>query len=314
MAKRIFIATSGSRGDVEPYIALGKALRSAGYDVLLAAPPEFSDWIASHGVTPYAAGAPVAEQIREFAGALENNGFFRAAATEKYKRLFLEAFANLAEVSKGADLLIYSPLQASLSCLCEVRNTPAILASLQPAFPTSEFAVPLQPRYSYGRILNRLSFHVLDVMMWTMFRSWWNDARQILGLKPLGRLHDIRTANGRPVPVLIAASEAMVPRPRDWPDYVHLTGNWFPDDGEWTPQPGLASFLAGGSPPLYVGFGSMPLGRMKKRAPVLVEALRRSGERAVFARGWGGWSEDLLASLGNQIHIIDRARTGTCFR
>jgi hypothetical protein len=52
------------------------------------------------------------------------------------------------------------------------------------------------------------------------------------------------------------------------------------------------------------GFGSMPLGQMKKRAPVLAEVLRRSGQRAVLARDWGGWREELLASLGGQVHII----------
>ncbi len=306
MAKRIFIATSGSRGDVEPFIALGKALQGAGYDVALAAAPEFGAWIASHGVTPHAAGMPVAERLPELADALENNRFFRAAATEDYKRLFLETFANLAEASAGADLMIYSPLQASLSCLCEVRGTPAILASLQPAFPTGEFAAPFQKGYSYGRFLNRLSYRALDVMLWTMFRSWWNDARrQTLGLKPLGRFHDIRTVNGKPAPVLIAVSEAMMPRPRDWPDYVRMTGNWFLDGAGWTPPPDLASFLASGPPPIYIGFGSMPLGHMQKRAPVLVEALRLSGERAVFARGWGGWSDEMLAPLGGQVHVID---------
>jgi UDP:flavonoid glycosyltransferase YjiC (YdhE family) len=50
MAKRIFVATSGSRGDVEPFLALSKALRTAGYDVVLSAPPDFGEWIALHGM------------------------------------------------------------------------------------------------------------------------------------------------------------------------------------------------------------------------------------------------------------------------
>lgn len=50
MAKRVFVATSGSRGDVEPFLALSKALKTAGYDVVLSAPPDFGEWIASHGI------------------------------------------------------------------------------------------------------------------------------------------------------------------------------------------------------------------------------------------------------------------------
>jgi len=67
---------------------------------------------------------------------------------------------------------------------------------------TGEFAVPVQPRYSFGRFFNHLSYRAVDFMMWTMFRSWWNDARrETLNLKPLGRFHNIRTVKGKPVPL-----------------------------------------------------------------------------------------------------------------
>ena len=306
MAKRIFIATSGSRGDVEPFIALGKALQSAGYDVVLSAPPDFGGWITSHGIAHHAAGEPVAVTIHSFAEALERDRFFRSVATAEYKRKFLDLFASIAAASEGADLLIYSMMQASITSISEVRGTRAIGAYLAPVYLTGEFATPVQPRYSYGRFLNRLSHRAVDLMMWTMFRSWWNEARrQTLNLKPLGRFHDFRTVNGKPAPLLFAISEAMVPRPRDWPDYAHMTGNWYLDgDDDWTPPPDLGAFLDSGPQPIYIGFGSMPLGHLKKRAPVLLEALRLSGQRAVFARGWGGWGEELTAELGASAHII----------
>jgi len=308
MAKYIFIATSGSRGDVEPFIALGKALQNAGYDVVLSAPPDYGGWIASHGIAHHAVGEPVAESMHKFAEAIENDRFFQSVATEEYKRKFLDLFASIAAASEGADLLIYSTLQASLTCLSELRGTPIIGAHLQPAFLTGEFAVPVQPRYSFGRFFNHLSYRAVDFMMWTMFRSWWNDARrETLNLKPLGRFHNIRTVKGKPVPQLFAVSEAMVPRPRDWPGYVHMTGNWFLDGGEdWTPPPDLTAFLESGPPPIYIGFGSMPIAHMEKRTPVLLEALRLSGQRAVFARGWGGWGAELTA-LGQSVHVIDDA-------
>jgi len=307
MAKRIFIATSGTRGDVEPFIALAKALKLAGYDVVLAAESAFGDWIASHGVTHHAAGIQFAEKTHEFVDVFEANRF-RGAALENYKLQLREAFACMAEAGANADILIYSTLLASLSFLCEAHGKPGILANLAPAFPTGDFAVPVLPNYSYGRVLNRLSHRASDFLGWIMFRSLYNDARrEILGLRPLGRLHDMRKVNGAPLPVLNAVSEAMVPRPHDWPDYVHMTGNWFLDAGEWTPPPELTAFLADGPPPIYIGFGSMPIGLMKKRAPVLIEALRRSSQRAIFARGWGGWIDELLASLGSQVHLIDGA-------
>ena len=124
--KRIFIATSGSRGDVEPFIALAKALQNAGYDVVLSAPPDYGGWIASHGIAHHAVGDPVAEKILEFADALEKDRFFQSVLDGDYKRKFIDRFASIAAASEGADLLIYSSLPASLTCICEVRGTPAI--------------------------------------------------------------------------------------------------------------------------------------------------------------------------------------------
>jgi hypothetical protein len=107
---------------------------------------------------------------------------------------------------------------ASVTFLAEVRGTPAIGVYLAPAFPTGDFAVPMQPRFSYGRFLNRLSHRAVDLILLNMFRPWWNAVRSgFPGLKPFSRFHDIHTINGKPVPHLFAVSEALVPRPRDWP-------------------------------------------------------------------------------------------------
>ena len=80
MAKRIFVATSGSRGDVEPFLALSKACKNAGYDVVLSAPPDFGEWIAAHGIAHHSAGGPARDIVNAFAEAIENDRFFRSLA------------------------------------------------------------------------------------------------------------------------------------------------------------------------------------------------------------------------------------------
>lgn len=306
MAKRIFVATSGSRGDVEPFLALSKALKNAGYDVLLSAPPDYGEWIASHGVAHHPAGEPARDTVYAFAEAIENDRFFRALARAGFEERFLALFKSVAEASQGADLFIYSPVMMSVSFLAEVRRTPAIAVHLAPAFPTGDFAVPYQKRFSYGRVLNRLSHRALDLMLWNMFRPTLNALRRTMpGLKPLGRFHDLHTIGGAPVPQIFAVSEALVPRPRDWPDHAAIVGNFFLDGGEgWKVPPDLAAFLDAGLAPVYAGFGSMPLGLSKSKAAVFLEALRLSGQRAVIARGWGGWSDEFS---GLQVHVIDAA-------
>ena len=309
MAKRIFVATSGSRGDVEPFLALSKALKNAGYDVVLSAPPDFGEWIASHGIAHHPAGEPARDIVNAFAEAIENDTFFRSLARADYEVKFRALFESVAEASQGADLLIYSPLMASVTFLAEARATPAIAVYLAPAFPTGDFAVPMQPRFSYGRHVNRLSHRAVDLILLNMFRSWWNAVRSgFPGLKPISRFHDIHTINGKPVPHLFAVSEALVPRPRDWPGHAVMTGNFFLDGDEtWEVPADLAAFLEAGPPPIYIGFGSMPLGQSKRKAPLLLEALWLSGVRAVIARGWGGWGDALSASHGPRVHVIEAA-------
>ncbi len=309
MAKRIFVATSGSRGDVEPFLALSKALQRAGYDVLLSAPPDFGGWIASHGIAHHPAGEPAREIVYAFADAIENDKFFRSLARAGYEQKFRALFESVAEASQGAALLIYSPLMASVTFLAEARGIPAIAVYLAPAFPTAEFAVPLMRRFSYGSFVNPLLHRALDLLLWNMFRPWWNSVRSGLpGLKPLGRFHDIHSINGKPILHLFALSETLLPRPRDWPGHAIMTGNFFLDGGEdWQVPADLAAFLEAGPPPIYIGFGSMPLGQSKTKARILLEALRLSGQRVVMARGWGGWGDEFTESLGTSLHLIDAA-------
>ncbi len=309
MAKRIFIGASGSRGDIEPMIAVSKALSKAGYDVLLGAPPDFADWIASHGVAHHPIGEPARQYVDEFAEVIEANKFLRNLANSKFERVFRSQYEDLARGAEGADLLIFSTMLPGMTCIAEARGIPAMGAFFAPTLPTADFAVPMQSRFSYGGFLNRLSHEGAYFTLYTVFRPWWNTMRRdMLGLKPSGRFHNFRSVNGKPAPLLFAFSEALIPRPRDWPDYALITGNWLLDDGEdWTPPPDLAAFLEAGPPPLYIGFGSMPLGRARAKARVLTEALRLGGQRAVIARGWGGWDDGAFSSLGAQVHAIDAA-------
>jgi sterol 3beta-glucosyltransferase len=309
MAKRIFIGAAGSRGDIEPMIALSKALSKAGYDVVLGAPPDFAAWIASHGVAHHPVGEPARLYVEEFAGAIEANQFIRNLADPKYERPFREQYEHLLRGSEGADLLIFSTMLSGMTCIAEARGVPSMGALLAPMLTTAEFAPPMQSRFSYGGILNRLSHRGVDLALYTVFRPWWNRMRrEMLGLKPTGLMHNFRSVNGKPAPLLFAFSETLIPRPRDWPDYAVITGNWLLDDAEdWTPPPDLAAFFKAGPPPIYIGFGSMPLGRAKEAASVLREALRLTGQRAIIARGWGAWDEDAFSTLGAQAYQIDAA-------
>ena len=83
-------------------------------------------------------------------------------------------------------------------------------------------------------------------------------------------------------------SEHVVPRPADWGPNVHVTGYWFPEEEGWLPPEDLCRFIDAGSPPVFIGFGSMPVRKPEETTALLLEAIARSGVRAVLHRGWAG--------------------------
>ena len=92
----------------------------------------------------------------------------------------------------------------------------------------------------------------------------------------------------RRLPVAYGFSPAVLPRPRNWREWIQVTGYWFLPEAEWTPPAALADFLAAGKPPVYVGFGSMADRDPQRLTGIILDALQRSEQRAVIQAGWGG--------------------------
>jgi sterol 3beta-glucosyltransferase len=145
-------------------------------------------------------------------------------------------------------------------------------------------------------------------------RRWEPKRLRYRGLSPLSRWTDYLTAaDGRPVPVLAGFSRHVVPVPRDYPEYAHVTGYWFLDQARGSEPPAdLAGFLAAGEPPVYIGFGSMGFGRQAAaRGRIVLDAVDRVGVRAIVARGWGGLK---VSSSSSRVYVTASAPHDWLFR
>jgi sterol 3beta-glucosyltransferase len=96
----------------------------------------------------------------------------------------------------------------------------------------------------------------------------------------------------RSIPIVNGFSQHVVPRPPDWNENIHMTGYWFPEDKQWQPSSELSDFLEAGKPPVFIGFGSMPIKDQQRTTTIILEALKQSGQRGILHAGWGG--------IGNQ--------------
>lgn len=293
---RITILATGSRGDVEPYVALGKGLVGAGHAVRLVTHEDFEYLVASNGIEFWRVEGRVQEIAEGMAGLLEQ-GNFRAIMAEMGKQAQQGALrmadAGLA-ACQGADRIlggiagIYTG-----TAIAEKLGIPLIQAYYIPYTPTRaypSFILPKTP-INFGP-LNRLSYTLSRQVMWQPLRASDKLVRkQKLGLRPAPMSGPFNSPALRGQPVLYGFSPAVIPPAPDWGENVHVTGYWFLDrEGEWAPPPALRDFLEAGPPPVYVGFGSMSSQKPRETAELILAALARAGQRGVMLAGWGGLS------------------------
>jgi sterol 3beta-glucosyltransferase len=187
------------------------------------------------------------------------------------------------------DLILYHPKALGAPDFAEKLGVPCMLAFWLPMYvPTTRFPamgfpeLPLGPWYRW--LTYQLIRHIL-LMMSKSVRRW----RKQSGLHPRSPGLRMRLLDGPPIPALHGFSRQIIPRPEDWPETAIVTGYWFFNQAEhWNPPRSLTDFLSRGEPPVYFGFGSIFVRNPNQVTQIILEAVRRTGVRAILARGRGG--------------------------
>lgn len=272
--KKIVVATIGSRGDVQPYVNLCQGLQAAGHRVILATNPTLCSLAASHGVTAAAVGRAVdmgAEGARLMARSFDNMWIGMIRVMQLGARLVEEAYPDVLKVCANADLVIASDTTSGVA-EAERLGLPWISVTLQPA------RIPLpDPHPSF---LTRAMFGVLG----PLFVAPTNRFRKRVGVPPV---KDITTMMSDRM-ILLPVSCHVAPPDARRPKHVRQTGYWFARPVEdWRPSPALLDFLKSGERPIAVSLGVMSMSGRQARegARIVLEAIRRSGVRAIV-QGW----------------------------
>jgi len=308
---RIAIIAPGSRGDVEPYIALGKGLTKAGNVVRLVTHQDFEVLVNSHGLEFWPVEVNVQDiaqstEMRELLGRGNFLAIMSQMAKEAQRGALLMAEGGLA-ACRGMDLLLagIGGLFVGLA-LAEKLRLPLLQAYYIPFTPTQAYPSFLFPKLPpwFGGALNRLSYHLARQMMWQGFRSADRLARRdVLGL-PAAPFWGLFNADClQHCPILYGYSPSVIPKTPDWDDHIHVTGYWFLDPADdWAPPPALLEFLQAGPPPVYVGFGSMSSRKPEETADLILQALACTKQRAIMLSGWGGLHK---ADLPDTIFMVE---------
>jgi UDP:flavonoid glycosyltransferase YjiC (YdhE family) len=285
------IVAVGSRGDVQPYLALGLGLQKAGNQVQFCADRLFEDLVTSTGLvfTPVTA-APVdmmQQNLSKFGGPMKLLGWLES----HFKPLARQFFSDLEIATRETDAFLYSTLAFAGYHVAEKHGIPALGMYNVPITPTHAFQNPSFPPppawLPFKKSYNWWSFRIANQMFIYLIKPVVNECRrEILGLKPVPASF-YRGLDVSHIPIVYGFSPNLLPRPDDWGDWLKVSGHWFFDHHpDWQPSSELVRFLENNKPPVYVGFGSMVIERATR---IVLGALQRTGQRGILLGGWGGW-------------------------
>lgn len=313
---RIAIIASRSRGDVEPYLALGKGLVQAGNLVRFVTYRNYEALVKTHGLEfwPVEGNVQDVAQSAEMKELLERGNFLAIMShmgKEAERGSISLAQAGLA-ACQGTDLILagVGGLFVGLA-LAEKLRLPFVQAPHIPFTPTSaypSFVVPELPVWLGGAV-NRASYYVAQQVMWQTLRKADGRARrEVLDLPPASFWGPYRSDHLRHSPILYGCSPSVIPPPSDWGQQVHVTGYWFLDPpADWSPPPDLVAFLEAGPPPIYIGFGSMSNRKPEETMDLVLEALARTDQRAIVLSGWEGLRKDDLPDSVRMVASVPHA-------
>lgn len=305
---KIVIITLGTRGDVQPYVALAQGLQAAGHEVSLATGLNFEPFVTEHGVRFAPLRADYYELMNSTEGkALKSGNPLRII--QNMKTTVFPLMRNMLNdawgAAQNADYLIFHPKMFGGPHIAEKLDIPCVAALAVPMLtPTQAFPAPGISNLNLGRF-NKWTYAALNLATAPfngLVREW---RTQVLGLPAQSSRVKGFLLDGQPIPVLYAYSRHVLPAPADWPASAHVTGYWFLEDhSNWQPPRDLLAFLGDGPAPVYVGFGSMVSDHPERFTQIIVEALQQAGQRGVIASGWGGLRQ---ANLPGAIYALTEA-------
>ncbi|MDA1276960.1 MAG: glycosyltransferase [Verrucomicrobia bacterium] len=308
----IIILAVGSRGDVQPYVAVGLGLQNAGHHVRMATHSNFKDFVEMRGLE----FAEIKGNPKEWLDTEEGLDWLESGpGLYKFytglKRFMEPVLESLLPTSLSAcrdmDVILYSTVATSGPHIGEKLGLPTFPLMLQPAYPTGDFpSVIADSATTKNRIYNQFTHWITDQILHHSTRGSIDRWRkEVLGLSRATFLGPARVSRKKRVPHFLGYSPSVVPRPKAWGDHVQVTGYWFLDREEnWVPPDELVRFLESGSPPVYVGFGSMTVRKSEETTRMIVSALQMTGHRGILLKGWGNLGSTNLPDSVLQIDSV----------
>ncbi|KGO46262.1 UDP-glucuronosyl/UDP-glucosyltransferase [Penicillium expansum] len=323
----IVIQVIGSRGDIQPFLALGKELKAYGHRVRLATHLIFRDFVLEGGLEFFNIGGDP-EELMAFMvqnpSLLPAFSTIRSGAIQKRRREMKEiiygCWRSCVETGDGtdmhqikedlwgdtvdyrrrpfvADAIIANPPSLGHIHCAQRLGIPLHMMFTMPWSATQSFPHPLAVIHQQDckpTVANLVSYTVVDMMIWEglgdLVNSW---RKKCLALDPLDSITAPNLPGRLGVPFSYLWSPALLPKPRDWAEHIDICGfSVLPAKSDYKPLQEIDDFLKAGPPPIYVGFGSIVVENQVKLTQIVLEAIKNTGQRAIISKGWGNLGVD----------------------
>lgn len=294
---KVVFLTLGTRGDVQPYIALGKEFKKCGHEALICTGASFKRMILENGVGFHEAAADFmaiieSEQGKKvFQGGYSNIFKLLNYAKEIITPAYRRSMDDFLEAAQGADIILYHPKAIGAVDIAERLNIPCICLPPTPiVYPVAEFPnFIVSAQGSFGPFLNRLSYKATTSIGELSYMKTINDFRVKSLNLPKRKAGAIAfKVNGKDIPIIYPISPYLFKEVKSWEGRVYLSGFFFMEIGEAKLSAGLLEFLEKGDRPIVISFSSMPLRKPESFKQKLMAALTATGNRAVILTGTSG--------------------------
>lgn len=295
---RIALLTLGTRGDVQPFAVLGKALKARGHEVTVCSAANFADFIHSYDLNFVSVDADFQEILNSEEGKkMMSNPF---SARKHLNRLIYpmirDAMLKFHKLSKENEVVLFH-VKAMADYYADGLNCKFIRTNVVPAMePTKEFINPIVSFSGLPSIMNRMSYKLSDLGMKMMSKPI-NQFRETIGLsKKFKKLH---------LPSIYGISNYFLTKPQDYPANSYYTGFWF-ENSKAELEKELVDFISNGEAPLLLTFGSMPYKSKIDLPKTLNRITKELKTRLVIIKGWGLNNAEELQN-NSSIKVVDSA-------
>lgn len=282
----ITILCSGSRGDIQPYIALAQQLIHLNKSVRIVAGKSYETFITDYGIDFYPLSMDYQSSVIDpelIQDAQSSDNPLKMLLTfNKMKNYVVGLTGEMFNACKGSELIIYHPGCSIGYFAGEILGIPSILASPFPMHKTKEILSIIA--YGKTKMPKAMSYSLLQGLLWMAGKTGVvSFLKKEFGKLPENFGNPFERIDSKH-PAIVSCSNYVFPRPKDWNSYLYQDGYWFVEEDNYRPNRIITEFLSKGEKPIYIGFGSVFDRRHKDEiVQIIVETLKRTNQRAILS-------------------------------